>query len=334
MYLLGRKFGLVLADRLAIDGDRRPGNRPAGVEAAELVAGLVFERLVVVVADQEVPERVEVAGPPVAAPLCRAGETDLHARVRLDRRAHAEQLRVRRVLAVILELAHGRDKTPLADPGEPGMLESVRVVALDGDGRDGALVAAVDQAAFPARSPPAIDVARVQHPVAGDQRHIAPVGSKLVPVVRVRGAGCLEAERKGACHAFDRETDLAALSRHFAEAPERHRLLGSGDGSVDGQLSEPCCLARGMTHAGERRPTWAGACSARTSRRSRATSGHETGQTLSGARTIPASERSCRSWRSRASPGSAQGPASRRSGDASRRGRARTGRGWRPAPSG
>src|SRR5688572_101254 len=59
----------VLADHLAIDGNRDSGQRPARIEARHLVAGLLLRRLIVVVADQQVPENIGAARPAFAAPL-------------------------------------------------------------------------------------------------------------------------------------------------------------------------------------------------------------------------------------------------------------------------
>ncbi len=202
-------------------------------------------------------------------------------------------------------------KSPLPDPAQPRVLERIRVVALDGDRRNRALVAAVDEAAFPARTPPAIDVARVQHPVAEPPRRRScrrggipcrPPGPRRRSPAR-RNANAL-------AMLSTRERQLAALARHVVETAQRHRVLGTGDRSLELELAESGRLARSTAHTRERsadvrRP----AVRRRTSRMSRAISGQDTGQAVSGARTMPASASSCKSWRSRASPGSAQGPA-------------------------
>src|SRR5690606_12267135 len=73
---------LVLADELAIEGDRQAEGRerPAKIDAGHLVARLVLRADAsvppVVAARKQVEERVEPAGPPFAAPLCRAGQAD------------------------------------------------------------------------------------------------------------------------------------------------------------------------------------------------------------------------------------------------------------------
>ena len=89
------------------------------------------------------------------------------------------------------------------------------------------MIGAEDQAALPAGSPPAIDEAGREHPVAERGAHVAAVGADVLAIVSVGDHRRLQARGKTHARELQRAGELALLARHVAEAPQGHRISRS-----------------------------------------------------------------------------------------------------------
>ena len=149
----------VVVDRLArvleVKRIRRVADRrgPAHVPAGQLVPGFILRIHVlagVVVAPEEVPEVLEVAGPTFATPLGRALEADFQARERPRGHPQAEQQRMVVVAPVAVHVTHEGRQAPRPDPAQPLALERLRHGPVQRDGRNRPRAVRQQQAALPA----------------------------------------------------------------------------------------------------------------------------------------------------------------------------------------
>ena len=152
----------------------------------------------------------------------------------------------------MLELRHRHDRPELSEPREPGHIGRIGVVALERDRRHRPGIGAENQAAFPARPPPAIDVTGAQDPVAKHGADVAAVGPDILVVVGIRNSGCLQAVRETLARVLCARRDFALFTRNVGVAAQRHWFRRPGDTRIPGRNADRRRL-RGRAHARERR---------------------------------------------------------------------------------
>ncbi len=187
---------------LIVKGDRQPfrWRCPTQCVAAELVTGFVLDAdddARAVLARQHVPERIQIAGQSFRTPLrCtlrreldaskRVHRADLHVRERTKRKSRAQKPRVIAILTFILHPAHEHREAPRAEPAQPLGLEGHGRFTIDRHRRDRARVAREEQAAVPARTPPAIEFPDRQEPISQTHRAVGAVESPCQVIVWIR----------------------------------------------------------------------------------------------------------------------------------------------------
>ena len=192
------------------------------------------------------------------------------------------------------------------------MSRRIRVIALERHRGHRPRIGAEDQAAFPARSPPAVDVAGAQDPVAEHHADVTAVGPEVLVVDRHPQPRSPAGGTRNARRCTARLPTISPSSRGTSE--KRRSVIGfspirrcahsrpDADPSSHRRRPQRTRASAASTYAAVGR-------SSGTLCTSRATSAQGTGHAVSGARTMPASDSSWRSWRRRASPGAIQGSA-------------------------
>jgi hypothetical protein len=149
----GQHAGFVLANHLAVPAEILPRpQRPAPVDARELVAGFGRPVAAVVDAGKGVQQRADILGTAAAAPLQRARSTDTQHGPRLRFEPHPDERGPLR-LAMAGESTDEDVATPRPEPAQPGTAAGAQRGSPPADGRQGRRSAVEDQAAGASRAP-------------------------------------------------------------------------------------------------------------------------------------------------------------------------------------
>ncbi len=113
------------------------------------------------------------------------------------------------------------------------------------------MVGAEDEAAFPARAPPAVQPARGEHPVAHHRADVAAVRAQRLVVVRIGDDSGAETRGEDLTGVLHGAFELTLLSRHAGEAAQGHGLHGAGEAALGGPLAGNRGVGHGGLHASE-----------------------------------------------------------------------------------
>ena len=306
---------LVLTDVLVIERPWSAVERrcPAQIPAGHLVAGFLvgIDGLAgIVLARHQVPERVPVAVAVVAAPLRGTCQAKLDGVERLGRDTQAKEMRVIDVLAVPLEHAIEAIDRPWAEPRQPARFKRLGILPVERERGNRAGVVAEDVAALPAGPPPALEIARGQHPVAERHADVAAVGPHRLAVACVRNDGSRETHREPIAQPLVRAFELALLARHGLETcADRSAARSRPRASQSCRRSLDSARALRRTRSSAANAPSEGFNDVGTLSRSRAICGHDIGHTVTGMVSRPSSTSNSMSCRSPTSPGSSHGEA-------------------------
>ena len=233
--VVGTIAGLILADRLYVDGGRAGFAEPqrvAGVEAGELIARLLLEAVcgvdVLAHAEQRLAERPQALGAAAAAPLDGSRHAELEIRDRHELQPPAEQVRVGRA-AALGQFPGEEIGVPGPEPGQQEILEGAGF-GLAPTHRGHRLGRSVeDEAVAPGRPPVAALHRRVEAAAEEAGADAAPVERPGVGVAGPPGAA--EAHLHGAVEEAGVGAQLqAAIAAHLRAQQQGHVIAGAADG--------------------------------------------------------------------------------------------------------
>jgi len=229
--------------------------RPAEVDAGQLVARFGVDAdsgiAAIVTTEKQIDKRVQIARTGIAAPLRRSRQTDLERRHRFEVETHSEELRVGH-FALFFELPEHHAEIPGSEPAEPLRLECVGEYAVDRQRRDRPRVVRQDQAAVPARPPPALQRARRNRPVADDDAEQAVVGTEFVSVLCRVNELSIEVGAEPVADPGETRRYLATAARRVLKRADAGRVIGEADFGIERQLGGAGLPVRTLFDAGER----------------------------------------------------------------------------------
>src|SRR5690606_12913732 len=173
-------------------------------------------------------------------------------RQRLEIEPRGEEAHVGNRHVTALGLPDLEARAPGAEPAEPLRFEGIRVVALDAHARDGPRARAEDQAAFPARPPPALHPAGRDHEIADIEPDVGAVEARALVVARIRDAGDLQLGGEPIAHPARAQFELSFFTGRVGEGPQRIGIVRPRDPDGEAVEAAPCLATGGALYAHQR----------------------------------------------------------------------------------
>jgi hypothetical protein len=158
-----------------------------------------------------------------------------------------------RIVAIALELPHEGHETPGPEPAQDGHVHRRRLLALDRNRGHRPRIGRKDEAAVPARAPPAVHVSERQHPVAKACRDVGPVGPPRLAVLGRAHDRCREPIGESPTESVQGQRGLQVLARRVRKAAYHDRVHAQRKLSGEPGIVETLLPQQAVAHTNEGR---------------------------------------------------------------------------------